>query len=172
MNVVEDGRETLADIARRMRKTLAQGAACEGVVAVEVMRLAERWHDYINEARGLTIGRWLRKYVDPRRLLAWYERKARGYETACKHGIHLCLDSPAASWWRDNVSPPAHAATAKTLRAAYVTGGRVPLNRGQVARLCKPFVSRSKIGAELAALRARIARLEAQVRRLGEVPVE
>jgi hypothetical protein len=170
-------REPLTKVASRLRSFIKRGAAIDGFLGIEVMHLAETWESRKAEAGGMELGPWLRKHVHPSRSLAWYERKARGVRAAKTHGIAGRMDSTAVCWWADNVPEKARAATAQLIRDAWFLGKRVVLNRGKVARLCAPFVSRRTVvrivvSEELQRLRARIERLEAQIRALGAKPVE
>ena len=166
--------ESLKELATRLRASLRQGAVAEGLVGVEVVRLAANWKKNAPDADGLEIGPWLRKYVDARRSLSWYERKASAHEAAKLLGVSECMDSVAACWWADHVPEGQREETAETIRDAWRDGGRVALNRHQLARLCASFVSRRKpwASAQLARALEHIERLKAQIMKLGGEPVE
>lgn len=175
--------ETLAETAKRLRRTLKEGVLAHYAVSVEVMRLAQSWDKHKLEADGLEIGVWLAKHVDKRRKLSWYARRANAWKLAKDHGFAKCLEPSPACWIVEQVPEAQLPAVAKVLEKAYRDGGRVALNHHQVTRLCPQFVpkrkSRQWASEELKAARARIVQLESHVKRLqaqvlelGATPVD
>lgn len=160
--------ETLTDRGKRLRSWLTRGALAEGRVSVEVMRLASEWERHKAEADGLEIAEWLRKYVDARHDMSWYERRAEGHETTTSLGIERCLSSVAQVRWMALVPVSERAKSAIEIRDAWHEGGRVPLNPDQVSRVCKRFITKRKsrmwASEELRQLRERVKRMEAQIR--------
>lgn len=172
-----DRREALADIGKRLRDTLRRGAQCEIRVAVEVIALAARWDGYQEEAGGLEIGAWLKKHVHPTRKLKDYKLRAQAADWAKPTGLVSRVESGLLVWlYNACPSESALAACAKELHRVYKENGDHLVTSAQGVKVCERFITRSRTRQraheQIRALKARVQRLEAQLRDLGHEPVE
>jgi hypothetical protein len=172
--------ESLADIGKRLRRSMTQAGIGMTLVAIEVMKLAEHWENYKDQAGGLEIGRWLLKEVDPTVSLRQYIELAKAAKRAgtMAHRMYSNL-----LLWLHHAIPPSGPESEKKFQECLRIISRVykkdngfrPVKKTQGVRLCARFTARRRTRARsediIRELRARIERLEAQVRRLGEEPV-
>lgn len=167
-------KETLKDIATRLRGRLRDAAREELDVAVEVMKLANAWADYESEHNGKRIGVWLKEQVDPTRSLAWYKDRATA-QRLLGAGLTARLEGPAAVWLAHAVSESDLPSVREVLGNAYRMNRSIPLKQTQLKRLCRAFVQptsdRYRDRASAAILQARVDQLEAQIRSMGGKPL-
>lgn len=145
-------------------------------VAQEVMRLADDWDRYRDEAEGMEIGPWLIKHLDSNRPLAWYKKHAMAAKWLGPGHVNR-VEAAGVLWMHNAGVPDALLDTVrKEISRAYRDNGSVPLRKSQVVRRFQQFVvkraPRLRLEQRLKDAEARIVRLEKQVRRLGEEPVE
>ncbi len=140
-------RETLADIARRLRPAMA-GAACGPlIVAADVVKLADNWTLYQAEANGRSPAEWLIKTFGKGKDLAWFTRRFEAVELigeAARRTWH----HEAAVWVVDHVRDVTHV---QRLNVAVMEerkrNGNNPLTKVQVTLLAKKIgilVSKTK----------------------------
>lgn len=174
------GTETLEEIGKRLRRCLNDGDQAHLRVGVEVTQLADRWDEYRDtEAEGMEADKWLRKYVDPTRTLAWYRDHAKASKWIQPTGLHGRLASNLVVWMFHKMNDEDRDASAKALDKAWRKNGQMPLKLTQGRLLLARFTVRGKSKQRhterIRELEARIARLEVQVRagcKAGTEPVE
>lgn len=172
--------ESIKQIARRLQAGLKDS---DVAVSVEVMKLAQNWDAYREEAGGLEIDAWLVKEVDPGRNFDWYRKLAEASEWIGKV-IAGNLRSEALRWLWNRVRPSDAKLDGirQLLRAEYMRNRGAPVGLSQVKRLCSEYVAKKPEGKRGASLREaresagrlaeRIVRLEAQLREAGIEPAE
>jgi len=175
-------REPLEEIGKRLRATLQKGAQCKVRVAVEVMRLAEHWSEYREEAGGQEIGAWLKANVDPTWGLREYKIRAEAAKAMRETGVTKWVDDEMLVWlYNATPSKEALEACTRDLHRVYVENGHRVVKHSQGIKVCERFVTRGKTRQraheQIRALKAKVAELEGkvtvlrvQVRRLGGVP--
>lgn len=171
-------RESLSDIAKRLRKAVRDADDATLAVAREVMSLANRWDDYREEAGGRTFERWLAEDIDEDRGFTWY----KGFADACERHVRLRtgleerLDAASVKWTRNIASDSDLVAVAPSLSAMWVSKGRIRLRLTHVRKVCAKYTRRAaakeSLRKQLDVATGRVKRLEAQVKGLGAEPVE
>jgi hypothetical protein len=168
--------EPLGDVAAHLKSILQQSADGHCLVGYIVMELAETWHTRKDEAGGLEIEEWLQKYVDQLKPLKWYIRRGKAYIAAKKAGLLGLVSSDGLAWLNEAVPESQHRVVAEVIRPQLKQHGTGVLSRDQIAKICHPYVTKRKsrfwASEELKDLRARVTRLEAQIRALGAEPVK
>ena len=169
------GRESLAQIAKRLRGRTRAGSQAEYEVAREIVQLSDSWDDARSEeAGGKSFAEWLTKEVSPTKRLAHY--KTLDSARAVLGALAERMTSEAATWlYRAASKEKPDAETRERLNRAFRGQSSALLTRAQVRRLCGDLVSRGASGARVdavTALRQRVERLEEQIRGLGAEPVE
>lgn len=172
--------ESLKQTAKRLQRALKDS---DVAVSIEVMKMAEAWDAFREEAGGLEIDAWLVREVDPNRNFDWYRKLAEASEWLGA-AIAGNLRSDALRWLWNRVRPSnAKLDTIRQLlRAEWKRNREAPVGLSQVRRICAEYVARKPEGKRGIALREarealgrseqRIGRLEAQVRELGGEPIE
>ena len=173
---MHNSKENLSDIAKRLRSSMRNIHTGQTLVAVEVAKMADVWDKkYKAEAGGLELGPWLIKEVDPTIRLVTYMDLATA---AARAGtLSNRVESGALKWMHHQIPDD------KTFKAAFAEVSKefreqesLPLKLSQVRRVCSRFSvprrGREGLRDQVRSLKARIVRLEAQVRGLGKEPVE
>lgn len=175
-------RESLASIAKRLKARAKASAQAEYENAKEIVALSESWDETRKrESGGLDFAMWLARNVSPTKRLSHYVTLA---EARKKLGTNAERMEPRAAVWLARATGEAKPdeTTRAKLQKALTRQGQAPLTLAQVRGLCpdlvargsnRPRVSEVEVLREKAQAQAkRIERLEEQVRRLGEEPVE
>jgi hypothetical protein len=176
--------ETLADVGTRLRKALVRASGAEIRVAIEIMKMADEWEVkwQPQDPERRTVKQWVSKELRPHDY-SYYERIARNAEFV---GVKL-----AARMDREALQRLCcHAKTVQDVEIVklqihekYRANGSVPLTVGQMSVIVAPISASRQRGEmwqekwrrerdENVKLKARIDRLEAQIRGLGKEPVE
>lgn len=159
---------TLAEIGKRLRQ-LTRDHEIE--VSFEVVKLSENWEMYRKEAGGLEINKWLQREVHATRRLSWYKSRALAGTRAGSAGKYFA--SKALLWLSNNATDElVFKRCLAVARDHYKAQNSKPLELSQTCKLFPKLATKPRPREDqLKKLLARIARLEGQVRRLGEEPV-
>ena len=176
MELAAAARESLTETCKRLRSSLRAGKMAELHVAIEVVRLAKNWAHHKAEAGGTTIERWLLANVDPTQTLSWYCSRADAHDWFKPTGMLARLEPQGILWMHRKrmsrwiLQRPSRRLTGRTGRT------EMPLKGTQVRLVLEHHTAsgrcRQRMEEENRALKARIARLEAQIRKVGMEPVE
>jgi hypothetical protein len=166
----------LQQIIAKWRAALTDAATGPLVVAAEVVKLAEDWPAYQEEAGGATATQWLRSTLGKGQGLPWFARRHEAVKKlgeACRRTWH----HEAAVWAAENVGDDVSLRRLKdAVHDAYVANGRNPLTEPQVRGVAAKVLGRAKRGRVCkgcAEARARVALLEETLRKAGlAVPSE
>lgn len=156
--------EPLAEVSRRLKKDLTDGATGSLRAAASVVALAATWDRRSEEAGGKTFAQWIRATVGPGKELAWWARRADAVQSFGT--IAYRMDHEAAVFVHESVDATLWPETLKQVTIEFLKAGSNALSRSTVTRIVNAVSGRKPCRKACAACDT----LRAQIVALGRTP--
>lgn len=146
------------------------------VASVEIVAIANAWENKYAVEHGGTVADWLRE-LHPAQTLAWYKRRSDAVAALGK-SVTARLHHEAAVWVLNNVPSNLFEGIKFEVNKLYRDNGSMPVTKTQIVKSGKALMEvtekakKPRACVNCTALEARVERLEKQIRRLGEEPVQ